>query len=294
MVDWIGITAQWLEPIYRQMYRELLAGGYVQADETPVRCNDPDEKRGGTMQGWLWVISRPGGDVVFDWRLSRRHGELTSLLHGYRGLLQSDGYEAYPAFARERDGVVWLGCWAHARRYFVEATAEKPKAVNLILRLIGRMYLLEREWDQANVGEDRAALRQEHLAGPLRWLRRVVLGLRAQVLPRSLLGKACSYLLDHWEPLTAHLQHSQSRLNNNLVENAIRPSALGKKNWLFIGHPDAGQRSAIIYSLVVSCQRHGKDPFAYLKDVLTRLPAMTNKDDRRPLLPANWTAPAAS
>lgn len=288
MVDWVGITADWLEPIYRQMYRELLAGGYVQADETPVRCNDPDERRGGTSQGWLWVISRPGGDVVFDWRLSRRHGELTSLLQDYRGLLQSDGYEAYPSFAREREGVVWLGCWAHARRYFVEAIAEKPKAVNLILRLIGRMYLLEREWDEANVGEARAALRQEHFAGPLRWLRRLALGLRAQVLPRSLLGKACSYLLDHWEPLTAHLRYSESRIDNNLVENAIRPSALGKKNWLFIGHPDAGQRSAIIYSVVVSCQRHGKDPFAYLKDVLTRLPRMTNQDDLAALAPSRW------
>jgi transposase len=290
MADWVGITAEWLEPIYRQMHRELLAGGYVQADETPVRCNDPDEKRGGTTQGWLWVISRPGGDVVFDWRLSRRHGELTSLLADYRGLLQSDGYEAYPSFARERDGVVWLGCWAHARRYFVEALAEKPKAVNLILRLIGELYLREREWDEAQVGDARAALRQEHFARPLRWLRRISLGLRARVLPRSLLGKACSYLLDHWEPLTTHLRYSESRLDNNLVENAIRPSAIGKKNWLFIGHPDAGQRSAIIYSIVVSCQRHGKDPFAYLRDVLTRLPRMTNQDDIAALTPARWTA----
>ncbi len=94
MADWIAITAQWLEPIYRRMQADLLGGGYVQADETPVRCNDPDEKRGGTTQGWLWVISRPGGDVVFDWRLSRRHGELTSLLGDYRGLLQSDAWGA--------------------------------------------------------------------------------------------------------------------------------------------------------------------------------------------------------
>jgi len=290
MADWVGITAGWLEPIYRQMHRELLAGGYVQADETPVRCNDPDEKRGGTTQGWLWAISRPGGDVVFDWRLSRRHGELTSLLGDYRGLLQSDGYEAYPSFARARDGVVWLGCWAHARRYFVEALSESPRAVNLLLRLIGELYLREREWDAANVGSARAALRQEHFARPLRWLRRLALGLRARVLPRSLLGKACSYLLDHWAPLTAHLRYSESRLDNNLVENAIRPSAIGKKNWLFIGHPDAGQRSAIIYSIVVSCQRHGKDPFAYLRDVLTRLPRMTNQDDLAALTPARWSA----
>lgn len=288
MADWIRITAEWLEPIYRHMYQELLAGGYVQADETPIRCNDPDEKRGGTSQGWLWVISRPGGDVIFDWRLSRRHGELTTLLADYRGILQSDGYEAYPSFARTREGVTWVGCWAHARRYFVEALAERPKAVTLVLRLISRLYQLERAWDEAGVDEGRAALRQIHFARPLYWLHRVVLGLRAQALPRSLLGKACSYLLDHWEPLVAHQQHSQTRLDNNLVENAIRPSALGKKNWLFIGHPDAGQRSAIIYSLVVSCQRHGKDPLAYLRDVLTRLPAMTNRDDLGLLTPARW------
>jgi len=94
MNDWIEVTAEWLAPIYRQMHRGLLAGDYLQADETPVRCNDPDEKRGGTTQGYLWVISRPGADVVFDWRLSRRHGELTSLIDGFKGVLQSDAYSA--------------------------------------------------------------------------------------------------------------------------------------------------------------------------------------------------------
>lgn len=288
MADWVEVTAAWLEPIYRHLHRSLLAGDYLQADETPIRCNDPDEKRGGTTQGYLWVISRPGADVVFDWRLSRRHGELTSLLQGFKGILQSDGYEAYPSYVRAHEGLVWVGCWAHARRYFVEAIGEKPKAVQLVLRLIGRLYQLERRWDETNVGEQRAALRQKHFARPLRWLRRVVIGLHAQTLPRSLLGKACSYLLDHWEVLVAHQQYAMTRLDNNLVENAIRPSAIGKKNWLFIGHPDAGQRSAIIYSLVVSCQRHGKDPLAYLRDVLQRLPAMTNQDDLTPLTPAAW------
>jgi transposase len=288
MSDWIEVTAEWLAPIYRHMHRRLLAGDYLQADETPVRCNDPDEKRGGTTQGYLWVISRPGADVIFDWRLSRRHGELTSLLDGFKGVLQSDAYSAYPSYVRSHEGVAWVGCWAHARRHFFEALGEKPKAVQLVLRLIGKLYQLEREWDEAQVGAARAALRQKHFARPLYWLRRVVLGLRSQVLPRSLLGKACSYLLDHWDVLVAHQQHSFTRLDNNLVENAIRPSAIGKKNWLFIGHPDAGQRSAIIYSLVVSCQRHGKDPLAYLRDVLRRLPTMTNQDDLAPLTPALW------
>jgi len=288
MSDWIEVTANWLEPVYRKMHAGLLAGNYIQADETPVRCNDPDEKRGGTTQGYLWVISRPGADVIFDWRLSRRHGELTSLLKGFKGVLQSDGYEAYPSYVRAHQGVEWVGCWAHARRYFVEAMAEKPKAVQLVLRLIGQLYKLEAEWDKANVGDSRATLREKHFARPLRWLRRLALGLRDKVLPRSLLGKACAYLLEHWEALIAHQRYSITRLDNNLVENAIRPSAIGKKNWLFIGHPEAGQRSASIYSLVVSCRRHGKDPFAYLRDVLRRLPAMTNQDDPTPLTPALW------
>ena len=118
------------------------------------------------------------------------------------------------------------------------------------------------------------------------------MGLRTRVLPKSGLGKACDYLLRYWEPLVRHLEHGETRLDNNLVENAIRPSAIGKKNWLFVGHPEAGQRSAIIYSVVISCQRRGVEPLAYLRDVLARLPAMTTKDDLSALLPVNWQ-PAA-
>ncbi len=157
-----------------------------------------------------------------------------------------------------------------------------------MLRLIGRLYQLEHEWDEAEIGDRRAALRQEHFARPLARLHRLVSALQKRVLPKSGLGHACAYLLEHWAPLTAHLRHSHTRLDTNAVENAIRPSKLGAKNWLFVGHPDAGDRAAVIYSLVVSCQRHGHDPHAYLRDVLTRLPAMTTKDDLRPLLPAHW------
>lgn len=290
MADWVATAASWLEPICRQMHRGLLDGGYVQVDETPVRCHDPDAQRGQTTQGWLWVVSRPGGEVVFQWRLSRRHNEVMTLLHGYRGLLQSDGYEAYPSFVDANAGVTWLGCWAHARRGFFEAQSENPKAVRVVLKLIGRMYRLEAQWDEIGLNDPaaRASARREHFARTLRWLRRLTEELRTRALPRSLLGKAAGYLLGHWEPLVAHLDHGQSRLDNNLIENAIRPSAIGKKNWLFIGHPGAGDRSAIIYSIIVSCQRFGIDPFAYLKDVLTRLPQMTNQDDLTALTPARW------
>ncbi|HYD49736.1 MAG TPA: IS66 family transposase, partial [Terriglobales bacterium] len=283
-------TADWLRLIYQRMHAGLLAGGYVQADETPIKCHDPDQQRGTTSQGYLWVISRPGGDVVFDWRLSRRHGELTSLLQGFRGVLQSDGYGAYPEFADTHPGVTWVGCWAHARRKYHEAQGESPQAARVMLRLIARLYRLERQWDEAGqtAPAERTTLRQAGFARTLRWIHALARTLRTRVLPKSGLGKACDYLVAHWAPLTAHLEHGETRLDNNLVENAIRPSAIGKKNWLFIGHPDAGQRSAIIYSIVVSCQRHGKDPLAYLRDVLTRLPAMTNQDDLTALTPAHW------
>lgn len=196
MVDWARLSAEWLEPLYKRMQHDLLAGGYVQVDETPVRFNDPDVRDGGTTQGWLWVISKPGGDVVFDWRLSRRQDELTSLLDGYRGVLQSDAYAAYPALARAREGVAWVGCWAHARRKFFAAVTQRPKTATRVLRLIGQLYQLENEWDEAQVGDQRAALRQQHFARPLYWLRRLTLALRAKVLPKSGLGEACTYLLN--------------------------------------------------------------------------------------------------
>lgn len=294
LCEWVGAATALLEPLVKRMKQDLLQGGYVQVDETPIRCNDPDLKDGTTTQGWLWALSRPGGGVVFEWRLSRRHEEAERLLGDFSGVLQSDGYEAYAAYARAHPQVEWAGCWAHARRRFFEAAAERPKTAERVLRLIGRLYQLERDWDEAEVGDQRATLRQEHFARPLARLRRLVTALQQRVIPKSGLGRACAYLLGHWTPLTAHLRHSQTRLDTNAVENAIRSSKLGAKNWLFVGHPDAGDRPAVIYSLIASAQRCGHDPHAYLKDVLARLPAMTNQDDLTPLLPAYWQPAGAS
>ena len=143
---------------------------------------------------------------------------------------------------------------------------------------------------RGGIGAERTALRQEHFARPLRRLHWLVSALQVRVLPKSGLGLAYAYLLSHWEPLNAHLRDGQTRLDTNTVENAIRPSKLGAKNWLFVGHPGAGDRAAVIYSPAVSCQRHGHDPHAYLRDVLSRLPAMTTVDDLRPLLQSHWKA----
>jgi transposase len=289
LCDWAGAATALLEPVVKRMKQDLLKSGYVQADETPIKCNDPDLKDGRTTQGYLWALSRPGGEVVFEWRLSRRHEEAERLLGEFAGVLQSDGFEAYPAYVRTRPEVAWVGCWAHARRKIYEALGERPLEAHRALELIAQLYRWESEWDDAHVGDRRAALRQEHFAQPLAELKTLAQALLAgPALPQSGLGKACAYLLGHWAPLTAHLNYSHTALDTNAVENAIRPSKLGAKNWLFIGHPDAGNRAAVLYSLIVSAQRRSLDPHAYLKDLLTRLPTMTNHDDLTPLLPAHW------
>ena len=184
---------------------------------------------------------------------------------------------------------------------FIEAQGENPKAARVALKLIGRLYRLEREWDEADLAAERdrdvaerARLRARHHNRGLRWLHALALSLRERSRPKSGLGVAAGYLRAQWAPLSRHVEHGQTMLDNNLVENSIRPTAVGKKNWLFIGHPDAGRRAAILYSLIVSCLRHGKDPAVYLRDVLTRLPAMTNQDDLDALTPRRWQPLASS
>jgi transposase len=293
MVEWIALAAQWGKIIYRRMREKLLAGDYIQVDETPIRYHDPTAQKGQTEQGYFWSLSAPDGDVVFAWQQTRRHACLTELIgENYQGILQADGYEAYPAYARAHEGVEWVACWAHARRKFYEAREESPAQADFVLELIGSLYADERRWDEAAVTVSaRATLRKAEWTPRLTYLRRAALGLRQDMLPKSRLGLACQYLLNQWDALIAHLRHGRTRLDNNCAENTIRPTKLGMKNWLFIGHPDAGERSAILYSLVISCKRHGKDPLAYLRDVLTRLPTMTNRDDLDALLPSNWQPP---
>ena len=289
MADWVGVVGERLEPICLRMKKRLIDGPYLQADESPVKCQDPDAPSGKTSTGYLWAISRPGGDVVFEWRMSRRHEEADSLLAGFSGILQADGYQAYSNFAEANKQVVRVGCFAHARRYFHEALPTAPVAAGFMLRLIGHLYHMENEWDERKVEPGlRAHLRQRDFELTLRLLRKAALMLVRRSRPTSPLGEACTYLLNQWETMVAHCDHGCTKLDNNLMENAIRGSALGKKNFLFIGHPGAGDRSAVIYSIIASCARHRIDPLAYIRDVLGRLPAMTTREDLDALIPARW------
>jgi len=294
MSDAVERGAELLGLIYEELRKDLLGCGYVQVDETPVRCQDPDTP-GRTAEGWLWAISHPEGDVAFHWRMSRRHEEAVSLLCGYKGVMQSDGYGAYAEVAEQNADIRRVGCWAHARRKFTDALKYAPKDAAFVLRLIGHLYAMERRFDGDGWSPaERAHMRRRDMQMTLSLLRRVAKLMATRYTPKHPMGVAAGYLLRQWDLLVVHLEHGQTRIDNNLMENAIRPTAIGKKNWMFIGHPDAGHRSAVVYSIVVSCQRRGIEPMAYLRDVLSRLPGMTTKDDITALTPANWAKARAT
>ena len=289
MSDWLERAAWELSPIYREIEKGLFSGGYLQADETPVRYLDPDDP-GRSHQGYLWVYGRPGGDVIFDWQTGRDQEAAKAKLKHFKGKLQSDGYGVYECVAREQGGIVLCGCWAHARRKFYDAQEEEPKKAAWFLQEIGRLYHLESQLREARAGpEKRAIERRAQCPGILKRIHRALRWLGRRILPQSQMGKAIAYALGEWEQLGRYVEDGRLEIDNNLLENAIRPTAIGKKNWLFIGHPKAGEKSAVIYSLLASCRRAGGPPRDYLMDVFARLPAM-KAHQIGDLLPSRWAA----
>jgi len=280
LARWVALAADWLKPIYENIRTGVLAGGYVQVDETPVNYLDPGHGR--TRQGYLWTGHRPGGDVFYRWETSRATACLDKLVPvNFRGTLQCDGYAAYRAFANGRGEAIELaGCWAHVRRKFCEAIESAPRTAGWIVRQLQQLYRVEAALRERRAGPQlRAAVRAWQSRPIVTRLKRVLIQLktRGRHLPQSLLGSALDYALNQWPTLEVYLNDGRVEIDNNLVENAIRPTAIGKKNWLFIGHAEAGERSAIIYTVIESCRRRGLNPYTYLREVLTRLPRITNK-----------------
>jgi transposase len=290
LARWMELAAEWLRPIYESIRTGVMAGGYVQVDETPIDYLAPGS--GKTSQGYLWTGSRPGGDVFFHWATSRAAACLDNLIPvDFRGTVQCDGYSAYRAFANGRNGTVALaGCWAHVRRKFHESQESSPRLAGWILRQLQHLYAIEARLRESKAGPVlRLAIRAHQSRPIVNRLERVFLRLKAsgKHLPQSPLGTALDYALGQWSTLQVFLTDGRVEIDNNLVENAIRPTALGKKNWLFIGEANAGDRSAILYTIIESCRRRGVEPYAYLKAVLTRLPHMTNKQIPE-VIPAAW------
>jgi hypothetical protein len=277
------------------MKAQMKKGAYVQVDETPIRYLEPGN--GKTALGYLWVAHQPREDVVFEWYTTREAKCLDKLIPmDFSGTIQCDGYSAYDYFARHRTiesrPVLLAGCWAHVRRGFYEALDHAPKEAGWVLIQIARLYAIERKLRHQGAGPAlRDAYRASQGAPICRRIHRVLQRwyITRRFLPKSTMGQAVSYALGRWESLQVYLREPQIEIDNNPVENAIRPTALGKKNWLFFGDADAGERSAIIYSIIESCRRHGIEPYTYLHDVLTRLPSMTNRQIKD-IVPKAWAA----
>jgi hypothetical protein len=294
MSDWIRAAADWLSPIYRLIRSRLQKSRYLQVDETPVRYCDRDGP-GGSSEGYFWVYYEPWAkEVLYEWHTGRGAKCLDDTLKDFKGTVQCDGYGAYTSYASGKDNIEIACCWAHARRKFNEAVDESPRIAGWFMAQIGNIYEVEKRLRKMKAGP---ALRQAVRAAESRMvLNRIGKALKVQLvkhLPKSQMGKAIQYTLSRMKELSKYCDNGLLEIDNNGVENSIRPTAVGKKNWLFVGHPDAGDRSAILYTILENCKRLGINPQEYLKDVLTRLPAM-KMSHVETLLPANWLAERAA
>ena len=275
----IARIAQEVEPVVQSMADGLWRAPCVQMDLTPVRCLSR-EHAGGSFLGQMWVAAVPGADVLYTWDQSKAAIVADGIIPPwFKGILQTDGGSETACFLKggkarlkPPPGILRAACWAHVRRKFFEGAKAGCPLCARLLKIINVLYRIEgRARALGLMAQERALLRQ-HRA------RRVVAGLRRRIdrtlaaeRPQSPVGKACTYALGQWAGLLTYLDHGVVEIDNNSVENAIRPCALGKKNWLFIGDVKAGPRGAIFYSLLGSCLRRGLNPRAYLHWIFTRI-----------------------
>lgn len=284
---WLPSACSLLEPLYLALKFEALKATYLQADETPIPVLDK-HKKGKTHQGYQWVYYSPEEKLVlFDYRKSRNREGPKQLLKNYQGYLQTDGYQAYDQFENRQD-MVLVGCLAHARRKFEHALeSDQPRAEQALL-LIQQLYAVEREArEQHLTPEARYALRQQKARPIMDALGQWLVDEYPQVLPKSAIGKAFYYLIGRYNKIYLYLRDGRLEIDNNLIENSIRPVALGRKNYLFAGSHAGAQRAAMVYSLLGSCKLQDIDPYTYLKDILERLPEQP-VNRLKELLPPHW------
>lgn len=277
-----------LTPLYELLKKEMLKNGYLQVDETHINVLDKT-KKGKTHLGYYWVYRSPDtGLVFFDYTPGRSARGPTGILTDFKGYLQTDGYEVYEQFGQRSD-VIHVGCMAHARRKFTEALSNDEDRAKEALAQIQKLYALERTADMEGFSIDqRKEIREAQGIPILQALYEWMVEQYRQVPPRSAIGIALFYSLQRWEKLTQYVKNGRLKIDNNLVENAIRPVALGRKNYLFAGSHEAAQRGAMIYSLLSTCKAHQVNPYEWLRDVFTRLPDHPiNRIEE--LLPQQWS-----
>ena len=286
---WVMRVGELLAPVIHVMRQDLLGAAYLQADETtvPVQLND---KSGADHQAYLWQYGKPGGETVFEFCLGRGREGPQKFLGQWEGILQTDGYQAYDNIGGPK--MLHVGCWAHARRKFVDAVKLNPQdaaAIAMVTRM-DALFLVDREARQQRLSaEARLALRREHAESWAEEIRKECVALSKTALPKSALGQAVAYTLNQWTKLRRCFEHADVELSNNLAENSMRPVALGRKNWLHVGSAHAGPKVAAIVSVVESCRRLGVPVKQYLADVLPGLNRRKLSEVAQ-LTPARWAA----
>ncbi len=287
--DWFSQSCELLRPLYDHLRRRVLSTDYIQVDESTIPVIDNEKKR--AVKGYLWVVRNPdNGEVFFHYdRGSRSEKTAMLLLHGFKGAIQSDGYQVYKRF-EALEGKLMLGCWAHARRKFDEALAENKKLANEALLQIQSLYAVEREADETGATpEQRKELRRTKAYPILVTFEKWLYDNYKALLPQSRTAKAISYTYSLFPKLSRYHLDGRYRIDNNLVENAIRPLAIGRKNYLFCGNGEAAIRAAVKYSLLGSCKAAGVNPTEWLEDVISRIYSYSNgKGNLEELLPRLW------
>jgi len=287
MCGWVMTIGEMLMPVSAAMRSQLVAGTYIQADETPVDVQTHDGS-GTNHQAYLWQYGTPGGMTVFDFRMSRKREGPLNFLGNFEGLLQTDGYAAYDRVGGAN--MVHAACWSHARRYFVDAVKlNKQDAASIrALELINQLFAIDAQARNENMDHAaRHALRHEKAPPLLAQIRTHIQEMSKTVLPKSAAGEGCSYTLGIWERLIRFLDYPQLELSNNLAENSMRPIAVGRGNWIHIGSEQAGPRIAAIVSVIESCRRLRIPVRSYLADILPGL-ANTHLQSFADLTPAAW------
>lgn len=285
--DWVDHVAGLAAPIVAAMKQQMFLSRKMHTDDTPITVLDPTAQPVHSRRGYMWVYISEYDDVVFDFTHSHTRDGPASFLKDYRGYLQADAFSGYDGIYAH--SLIWeVACWAHARRKFYDTLVHYPTEAKRVLEWIGSLYAVESRAKKSRVSdENRLAWRQRFSRRRLQRLRQYLDELSVQVLPKSPLGKAISYTLKNWKALNRYTEAPWLDIDNNLSERQIKQLVIGRKNWLFAGSEEGARNAAILFSVIVSCKLAGVDPFAYLRDVLTRI--STHPADRiHELIPREW------
>ncbi len=293
MARWMIKVSIALQPLKNLMSDDLLASDYIGMDETKTQVLKENGKK-AESNSYMWVRAHFGADkniVLFDYDPTRKQEVATGLLDGFKGVLQVDGYAGYNQVCKLID-VTRAGCWAHARRYFKDATknSKKKKRAQKAINLIKKLYKVEEDCE-ALTSDKRLECRQEHAAPIMKKIKEFLDENIGKVPPKSLTGKALLYLQNEWDNLQVYLTNGNVRIDNNLVENKIRPFAIGRRNWLFSTSVEGAEASATLYSIVSTAKSNGLNPYDYLRYILEELPRREKLEEIEELLPYNVKLP---